>query len=501
MLQPSGCSIRGVLMYRTVFTAICFLLMAWSGSTEPFDLVLKGGRVVDPETALDAIRDVGIRGDRIASISAESLEGNRVIDVRGMVVAPGFIDLHQHQQDTEAYRLKALDGVTMALELESGVPDIHRFLEARKGKTIIHFGAAASQEAARFLAWDSALTPSAFGPDAGIDDLPSGPATNEPASPERVGRILAQIREGIRAGALGIGMGLEYTPGATRHEIIEICRLAAEYHLPVYVHIRSAGRMEPGSSIESVSEMIAAGAVTGAPVHIVHLNSSCLSESPECLRLIEGARARGLDITAEGYPYTAAMTTIASALFNPGWREKRGIDYSDIELPDTGEHLNKASFEALRASPQPHMVLIHMNPEQVVDGVIRHPLIMVASDGVKQHPRSAGTFARILARYVRSQGSLTLLDAIRKMSLMPAQRLEAATAAARRKGRLQPGADADIVVFDPQVIEDKATYRATRAPSTGVRYLLVAGIIVVDQGRITDGVAPGQPFTSDVIAK
>ncbi len=488
-------------MRKTVLVALVSLLTAWGASAEQFDLVLKGGRVVDPETGLDAVRDVGLRGDRIASISAEPLDGARVIDVRGLVVAPGFIDLHQHQQDAEAYRLKALDGVTTALELESGVPDVARFLETRRGKAIIHFGATAGHEAARVVAWGEALAPSTSGPDAGIDDPPAGPVTNEPASPERLGRILAQLRAGIRAGALGIGIGLEYTPGATRHELIEICRLAAEYRLPVFVHVRSAGWIEPGSSIESVGEMIAASAVTGAPIHVVHLNSTCLADAPECLKMIEGARARGLDVTTEAYPYGAGMTTIASALFNPGWREKRGIDYGDVELPESGERLTEARFEALRASPEPHNVLIHMNTERVVDDVIRHPLVMIASDGVKQHPRNAGTYARVIARYVRAQGSLTLADAVRKMSLMPAQRLEAATAAARRKGRLQPGADADIVVFEPQRIQDKATYRAAGTPSVGVRYLLVAGTLVVDQGRIVDGVAPGRPLTADVIVR
>jgi hypothetical protein len=247
--------------------------------------------------------------------------------------------------------------------------------------------------------------------------------------------------------------------------------------------------------------MIAASAVTGVAVHVVHLNSSCLAGAPECLKLIEGARARGLDVTTEAYPYGAGMTTIASAMFNPGWREKRGIDYGDVELPESGERLTRERFEALHASPEPHNVLIHMNPDRIVDEVIRHPLVMIASDGIKQHPRSAGTYARVLARYFRAQGSLTLMEAVRKMSLMPAQRLEAATAAARRKGRLQPGADADIVVFDPQTIEDKATYRAANAPSVGVRYLLVAGTLVVAEGRIVDGVAPGRPLRSDAIGR
>jgi hypothetical protein len=475
-------------------------LAVWTASAQQLDVVLKGGRVVDPETGLDAIRDVGIQGDRIVRISAEPLDGRRVLDVRGLVVAPGFIDLHQHTHETATYRLKALDGVTTALEMETGVPDVARFIEERRGKTLIHFGTTASQRAARIVAWGEALAPSREGPYAAVEP-PAGPSATAPSSPERLGLILTQLRAGLRAGALGIGIGIEYTPGASRGEIIEVFRLAAEYRVPVFVHVRSAGQVEPGSSIESVGEMIAASAVTGAPVHIVHLNGSCMAAAPECLRMVEGARGRGLDVTTEAYPYGAGMTAIGSALFNPGWRERRGLDYSNIELPESGERLTRERFDALRALPEPRNVLIHMNPDALVDAIVRHPLVMIGSDGMRTHPRNAGTYARVLARYVREQGSLTLLDAVRKMSLMPAQRLQGASTAARRKGRLQPGADADVVVFDPGSIQDNATYRAAGMPSTGVRYLLVAGTLVVDEGRIVDGVAPGRPLVGDGIVK
>jgi hypothetical protein len=266
----------------------------------------------------------------------------------------------------------------------------------------------------------------------------------------------------------------------------------------VYIHLRSAGRLEPGSSIESVGEVIAAAAITGAAVHIVHINSTCLRDSPECLSMVEGARARGLDVTTEAYPYGTGMAVVNSALFNPGWRERRGIDYGDIELPGSGERLTRESFDRLHAIPEPHVVLIHTNPDDVVDAVIGHPLVIVASDGIKEHPRNAATFTRVLARYVRSQKSITLSDAIRKMALMPAQRLEMATPAARRKGRLQRGADADIVVFDPSSIQDRATFVDPIAPSVGVRYLIVGGTLVVDESRFLDGVAPGRALVRNI---
>jgi hypothetical protein len=269
-------------------------------------------------------------------------------------------------------------------------------------------------------------------------------------------------------------------------------RLAAERGLPVYTHMRSAGRVEPGSAIESVSEVIGAAAITGASLHIVHINSTCLRDSLECLSMVEGARARGLDVTTEAYPYIAGMTSVNSALFNPGWREKLGIDYGDLVLPETGEHLTKQRFEELHNSTTTRAVLVFANTQEMVDKVIPHPLVMIASDGAPGHPRNAGTYSRVLAQYVREKGTVTLMDAIRKMTLMPAQVLEHSTPAARRKGRLQEGADADIVVFDAATISDRSTFEKPMEPSVGVRYLLVAGTAVVDEAKIVPNVFPGR---------
>jgi N-acyl-D-aspartate/D-glutamate deacylase len=467
---------------------LLFWLLGFSttiAAGQQYDLVIEGGRVIDPETGLDAVRNVGIRDGKIVRIATEALSGRRAVHAGGLVVAPGFIDLHQHGQEMASQRVKALDGVTTALELEIGAPDVAEFLRSKEGHSLIHYGTSASHVAARAAVFGAPLP-------AGTILPKSGPATDLPATPEQIEAIRQRLRAELDAGGLAVGMGIQYTPGATRLEVIDMFRLAAERGLPVYTHVRSAGRVEPGSSIEAVSEVIGAAAVTGAALHIVHINSSCLRDSLECLSMIEGARARGLDVTTEAYPYIAGMTAVNSALFNPGWREKLGIDYGDLVLPDTGEHLTKPRFDELHSSSKTQWVLVFANTQEIVDKVIPHPLVMIASDGAEGHPRNAGTYSRVLAQYVREKGTVTLMDAIRKMTLMPAQMLERSTPAARLKGRLQEGVDADIVVFDAGAISDRATFEKPMEPSVGVKYLVVGGTVVVDEGKVVPDVFPGQ---------
>jgi N-acyl-D-aspartate/D-glutamate deacylase len=479
---------------RRLMLSLCLLGLTTIAAGQQYDLVIEGGRVIDPETGLDGVRNVGIRDGKIVCVSAQALSGRRVIHAGGLVVAPGFIDLHQHGQDLASQRVKALDGVTTGLELEIGAPDVAQFLKSKEGHSLIHYGTSASHVAARAAVFGAPLPAEIVGANSGAPEIlpKSGPATDQPATPEQIEAIQQRLRAELDAGGLAIGMGIQYTPGATRLEAIDMFRLAAERGLPVYTHIRSAGRVEPGSSIEAVSEVIGAAAITGASLHIVHINSSCLRDSMECLAMVEGARARGLDVTTEAYPYIAGMTAVNSALFNPGWREKLGIDYGDLVLPDTGEHLTKQRFDELHNSSTTHWVLVFANTQEIVDKVIPHPLVMIASDGAEGHPRNAGTYSRVLAQYMREKGTVTLMDAIRKMSFMPAQMLERSTPVGRQKGRLQEGCDADIVVFDAATISDRATFEKPMEPSVGVRYLVVGGTVVVDEGKIVPDVFPGR---------
>jgi N-acyl-D-aspartate/D-glutamate deacylase len=464
-----------VMAMRTLPWLFAALLAAQSASPT-YDIVLRSGRVLDPASGLDGIRQVGITGRKIAAVSAQVLRGRIDLDASGLIVAPGFIDLHSHGQTPENYRYKAMDGVTTALELEVGVSPVGDWYKAREGRSLIHFGASAGHIPARMAVMKDT---------GGL--LPRDAAMNRPATAEEQAAIEAAVRRDLDEGGLGMGLGITYTPTATPDEILSLFFMAAKFRRPVFVHMRG------GNVVASLQEVIADAAVSGAPLHIVHINSAATTKTPLALQMIEGARARGLDVTTEAYPYTASMTEIASAAY-AGW-EQRGPEYfASLLWPATGERLTRESFERYRR--QGGFVIQFGNTDEMVRAAIVNPQVMIASDGIiengKGHPRGAGTFARVLGRYVREQNALGLMDAVRKASLMPARRLESMSPAMRQKGRLAVGADADISVFDPDRVIDKATFENAAQYSEGFRYVLVEGTLVVRDGKLQDGVAPGQ---------
>ena len=451
-------------------------------AAQTYDVVLHRGRVLDPESGLDGVRDVGVTGKKIAAVSNARLKGKTEIDATGLVIAPGFIDPHSHGQTPENYRLKAMDGVTTALELEVGVWPVGSWYAEREGKSLINFGASAGHIPARMAVMK----------DTGIF-LPRDAAAKRIATEEEKKTILADLEKGFDEGSLGMGLGLVYTPTASAEEVLDLFYFAARRKRPIFVHVRNTGLANPGI-VESLQEVIANAAISGASLHVVHINSSSLTKTPETIRIIEGARARGLDVTTEAYPYIAGATALESAQFEPGWQEQKGLTYSDLMWAATGERLNAQLFEKYRK--QGGIVVIFQNTEEMVRTAIAHPIVMIGSDGImeegKGHPRAAGTYSRILGRYVREQKALSLMDAIRKASLMPARRLEGMSAQMRQKGRIKVGADADISVFDAEHVIDKATFEKPAQYSEGFRYVLVGGTFVVRDGKLQDGVLPGQ---------
>jgi N-acyl-D-aspartate/D-glutamate deacylase len=467
--------------------SLLLLAVAWVACAQPYDIVINRGRVIDPESGLDAIRYVGIRGAVIAAVSRTPLKGKREVDASGNVVAPGFIDLHQHGQDDENYRLKARDGCTTALELEIGVCPVAPWYAAREGKALVNFGASVGHVGARMIVMH----------DTGAW-LPKDNAVTKHATADEQKAIRDLIDEGLAQGGLGIGFGFSYTPTAMQGELQQVFQIAANWQRPGFVHMRYGSQGDPGIAA-SLDEVIAYAVVTGAAVHVVHLGASATTHFPMAIAMVEAARRRGLDITVESYPYIAGMTRLETAIFNPGFREHLGLDYKDMLWIATGERLTAETFEKYRK--QGGYVATFTNTEEMVEKNMAHPLVMVASDGILEgglgHPRVAGTFARVLGRYVRERKALSLPEAIRKMSLMPAQRLEAMAPVMRNKGRLRTGADADIVIFNPDKVIDRATFDKPALPSDGIPYVMVRGTLVVDNGEVVEAVHPGKAIRAE----
>lgn len=501
--------------------------------TEKLDLLLTGARVIDPETGTDGVRTVGIRGGKIVSIehenhdSATLADAAETLDCSGLVLAPGFIDLHSHAQTINGLRLQALDGVTTSLDLEAGaLPVAETYAEAQARGRPVNFGYAANWLLARVSEIEGLVPEPAGniknGSAVGLAESAGLTDWQYPAAPETVDAIIDRLEAGVKEGGIGFGVLVGYSPGSGRVEMLKMARRAAELRVPLFVHGRYKEEDDPLSAVEGLLELIAVATATGAHVHLCHVNSSYALATDLVLDAIAKAQARGVRITTEAYPYHASSTSIGATFLSPEQMSSREKPASTITYLKTGERVaDYDRLAQLRAEdPGGTVVIDYLDPDNAehmewLHRIVTYPNTAVASDAMVMqigdrrtgedlesrwpvpeeafaHPRSAGCFSRAIGHISRELGLMSLAEAVSRCSYVPTTILESFVPAMRTKGRVQVGCDADLTIFDPETIIDRATFTKL-APSEGIHHVLVDGQFVVRHSELLPEALPGKP--------
>ncbi|MBU5292512.1 amidohydrolase family protein [Anaerosalibacter bizertensis] len=457
-----------------------FPLNLYAEGENTYDIVIKGGTIYNPSTEHELKGyNLGIIGDKIARITMENISGKEEIDASGLVVSPGFIDLISYDPNHVGIRLKVLDGVTSNLAMHGGTDDAENWYRIwSKNKVITNFGASSFVTRHRWPIIGQNV-------DATIE--------NE----EDINKIVEDVRKNIETGALGISFSLEYVPGV-KNEIIPLLNLAKELNAPTFFHLRYS---DEKNGLKGIEEVVNYGKKAGAPIHIMHINSTGGTfHMDKALEMVNDAKNEGLDITACVYPYDFWATYIDSARFRPGWQDRFKISYENLQIGGTDIRITEDTFDKYRS--QHLLVAAHGSlPEDELIMSLKDPEIMIGSDTIiepsgNNHPRGSGTYSRLFGRYVREKQVLSMMDAIKKTSYLPAKRMEDIAPSMKNKGRIEIGSDADITIFNPDTIIDKSTVKESDMPSEGVEYVIVNGVVVKNSDGIVEGVYPGRPIKS-----
>jgi cytosine/adenosine deaminase-related metal-dependent hydrolase len=481
-------------------------------------ILLRGGRVLDPASGHDAIGEVLVRDGSIAALGPALPDADAtVLDVSGCIVGPGFVDLHSHVHSIAGQRLQAMDGVTTSLDLEAGLMPIERaYAEAAREGRPLNYGFSASWAAAR------AQVPSA---NIGGSLAVLGDARwQRTSSPSELTDWLEIIEGELGRGALGVGVLMGYAPRSDPAEFQAVARLAAGAGAPVYTHVRELVEADPQVPVDGVDEVVIAAAESGATMHHCHVNSTSRRHVDRVLATLDAARAAGSRVSVEAYPYGAGSTAVGAYFLAPERLPAMGLRPSSIVLVGTGERIadERRLREVRDSDPGAACVFAFLDEDDAGDRALLHrslayPDAIVASDAMPlvfadgtfdsrewplprraaTHPRTAGTFAKTLRVMVRETGTWSWLEAFRRASYLPARLLDGIAPAARAKGRLSAGADADIVVLDADSVTDNATYADPLRPSSGIRHLLVAGQFVVRDGVLRPDALPGRPVRGE----
>jgi cytosine/adenosine deaminase-related metal-dependent hydrolase len=488
------------------------------------ELLLRGGRVIDPGSGFDAPADVLVRDGRVAAVDRALTPGPgaAILDVAGCIVGPGFVDLHSHVHSVAGQRLQAMDGVTSALDLEAGLMPLERaYREAAAQGRPLHYGFAASWGGARAVVLAGVEQQANLLASLAILDNPQWQRSSSPAE---LTAWLGLLEDELAAGGLGIGVLMGYAPTSDPAEFRAVAALAARAGVPVYSHVRELVEADPATPIDGSEELVIAAAETGARMHHCHVNSTSRRHIDRVLATLDRARSAGSRLTVEAYPYGAGSTGIGAFFLAPERLSRWGIGPSDIVLLSTGERVaDERRLRELRAAdPGAPCIVEFLNEADPADAALlrralAYPDAIVASDampvlwpgpvmdtdewplppGGSTHPRTAGTFCRTLRTMVREQQAWTWLEAFRRCSYLPARVLDDVAPSMRTKGVLAAGADADIVVLEPERVTDQATYLDPTRPSLGVRHLFVGGTPVVRDGRLDVQARPGRPVRGE----
>ena len=500
---------------------------------QEFDVVILNGRVMDPETNFDGIRNVGVKDGKIAIITESDIKGKETINAEGHVVAPGFIDSHQHATDPFSRKVNLRDGLTTMMDFEAGAGDIAKWYAEAEGKTQANYGMVVLALLARGMVLDGPEVVADANDMGGL--FPMVGRANEKAqkegrkpgwtatlpNKEEMTQIMAYVDEGLRQGALGVGIPVGYmTAGVTQYEVYKYQELASKYGRVSNAHVRFAGVRPPTEGQLGIQEMLANAMVLDAPFLASHLNSNMDWEYT--IPMINDAREkRGAKVWGEVYPYAAGGTMAATDIITESGMAQMNITYSDVSNLD-GTRWDKAMYDDVRKNDPGRMILIFNNPPEDIAKWMAQPGVTVVSDGVAivdekseyypwdspyegktVHPRSSGTRAKVL-RMVREDKNMPLMEAISKMSYLHAKYFDelAGIPQFKTKGRMQEGMDADIVVFDPETVTDNSTYAVGMGaiPSTGIPYVLVNGVTVVKDSEVLK-VFPGKPIRFPVEEK
>src|SRR5690242_3647217 len=490
-------------------------------------LMISGGRVVDPASGTDIVADVVLMDGKITAIGTELGHAERTIDATGLVVAPGFIDLHAHGQSIPADRMQSFDGVTTTLDLEAGVLPVASWYkrQADKGR-VLNYGAAANCAFARIGAITGSNAVRSL--EAVGNAMRDRRWIDNVADDAEVSGILDRLAGGLNEGGIGIGILNAYAPGAGVQELTAVCQLAAAQNVPTFTHVAYMSRIDPESAAEAYIRLIGYAGATGAHMHICHFNSSSKTDIERCVALIEKAQAQGLPITLEAYPYGTGSTVLAAAFFSdPKFEERNGLGYDSVQRVTDGRRFrDREELLAAQKEEPSTLVLWHVldtenNPHHrdLLDMAVLYPGGAIASDAMPwtlsngkpytgdawplpddaaSHPRSAGCFTKFIREWVRERRKVSLMEGIRKCTLIPADILSRSTPAMRAKGRLQVGADADIVAFDYEKLTDRATFSAMNRAAEGVRHLVVSGYPLIADGVMDVTARPGRPVRRPV---